>query len=70
MAVISKLLRASNIFSSSEKYKFTADDNEEINCIQHGILVLEFFFMYHNPITLTIDYSNFKRGKGFWKHNS
>ena len=24
----------------------------------------------HNPIILTIDYSNFKRGKGFWKHNS
>ena len=24
----------------------------------------------HNPITLTIDYSNFKRGKGYWKHNS
>ena len=24
----------------------------------------------HNPIILTIDSSNFKRGKGFWKHNS
>ena len=24
----------------------------------------------HNPIILTIDYSNFKRGKGFWKHNA
>ena len=24
----------------------------------------------HNPIILTIDYSKFKRGKGFWKHNA
>ena len=23
----------------------------------------------HNPITLTIDYSNFKQGKGYWIHD-
>ena len=24
----------------------------------------------HNPVIITIDYSKFQRGKGFWKHNS